>query len=312
MNEISKHNGTLEKNRAEIGYTTPVLLQALLPYRKTEEKIITRVNGANTLHLSSPNGMPYGRYVRYIVAYLTTQAYIRAKDLKDGTIKNEEEARTIPLGNTFNDFLRSIGLDQQNHKVGGQRIRNIREQLQRLGALSIVFEERITDRDKLKNFRVIEEQEYYYGTDPNQGQLFDPFIKLDKEFFNVVAKNGVPFDLNILKELRKPVAMDFYLWATYNVFTQSKYGGISKSWTQLREMFGINYQDTTQGRKDFKKEFRKALEDIAKHWTTFHYEETGEGIYLPPQAPSITPNDTETEEIKKMIADSPLGEFLEK
>ena len=293
MNEISKHTNEIAQNRAEIGYTTPVLLQALLPYRNTNETLITRQSGNSFLHIQSANGIPYGRYVRYIMAYLTSQAFMRSKDLP------EDEARVIPLGNTFNDFLRFIGLDQKNHKVGGQRVKNIREQLEKLGSLSIVFEEKIPSQERIKmhSFRIIEEQDFYYGKDPNQGQLFEPHITLDSSFFKFIKERGFPFKLDVFTSLKKPVSMDFYLWATYSVFPYKK---LELSWDELQSMFGTQYRE----RKDFKKEFKKAVEEVAEKWTDFQYEFTPNGLTLPAQKPSVTSSETPYNQIRETILKS--------
>ena len=291
MNEIIKQTNDIAQNRAEIGYTTPILLQALLPYRNPETTLITRSNGNNFLHIQSANGIPYGRYVRYIMAYLTTQAFLRSKDLP------AEQARVIPLGNTFNDFLRSIGLNTgSGHTVNGQTIKNIREQLQRLGALSIIFEERIPsqEREKMRSFRIIAEQDFHYGTDPNQGQLFEPHITLDRDFFDIIADKGIPFSFAVLTALKKPVSMDFYLWATYSVFP---YKNLELSWDELHSMFGTQYREL----KDFKKEFKKAVSEVAEKWAGFQYEFTPNGLTLPAQKPSVTPSDMPREQIKEEI-----------
>ena len=265
--------------------------------------------------LASPLGVPFGRYVRYIMAYITTQAFKRAKDLQAGIIASEEEARTIPLGNTFNDFLRAIGINEKRH-LDSRTIKLVKEQLERISALTIDVRKRFNTNEmkiQAKTLKVFSEIDWYYSHKQHieQGQLFEPYIKLDLEFFHEIAQSGVPFDLNILKELSSPVAMDVYLWATYSVVTQSQYGGVRASWEQLKEIYGQQYANTPEGMRNFRKKFKNVLVQVSARWDSFTYQITNDGIYLPPQAPSIAPTNMHTEDIK-IIKDSPLGKSLEK
>ncbi|MBR5951394.1 MAG: hypothetical protein IKZ87_08185, partial [Actinomycetaceae bacterium] len=138
------------------------------------------------------------------------------------------------------------------------------------------------------------EQDFHYGKDPNQGQLFEPHITLDYSFFQFIKERGFPFSFEVLTALKKPVSMDFYLWATYSVFPYKK---IELSWDELKGMFGTQYRDL----KPFKEKFKKAVSEVAEKWAGFQYEFTPNGLTLPAQKPSVTPSDMPREQIKEEI-----------
>src|SRR5699024_8451668 len=96
-------------NAQDVGYTSKLFVQALFPYRKTEDKtrIITTSKGRVVVY--SAEGLPYGKYPRLIMAYIITRAVENAGKLKAGNIDFEEALR-IPLGHSMNQFLQAIGV----------------------------------------------------------------------------------------------------------------------------------------------------------------------------------------------------------
>ena len=53
-----------------VGYTNRIFVQALFPYRKTEDYRRAITQGSKEVIISSPNGLPYGKYPRLIMAYM--------------------------------------------------------------------------------------------------------------------------------------------------------------------------------------------------------------------------------------------------
>ena len=298
-NSNSNKHGEVIKLRDAKAYTTPLMLRAPFPYRQHNGRSLSVTAGAWQLTLDSKNGLPYGRYTRLILAYMTTQAYLRSLD----SAIPEEDKRTIPLGDTFNQFLTNIGLTKRS-TPSGKTIKLVREQLWRISTTQINVERRIKGRDTGVNFRFVARYDYQYSKNPDQQQLFQSHIRLTQDFYDEVAAKGVPFDLNILARLRKPVSMDFYLWATYEVFRQSPHGGVRKTWSELREMFGSEYSDNPNSIKKFRHNFRKAVEDVAELWNGFRYTLDENGLYLPPQRPSITPTNEHEQDLRNKIIES--------
>ena len=89
-----------------IGYTNRIFVQALFPYRKTEDYRRAITQGSKEVIISSPNGLPYGKYPRLIMAYIITAAVARANQAEEGLL-DEDEARRIPLGESLNKIGRA-------------------------------------------------------------------------------------------------------------------------------------------------------------------------------------------------------------
>ena len=96
-------------NAQDIGYTSKLFVQALFPYRKTDEekRVIETAQGRIVVY--ADGGLPYGKYPRLIMAYIVTRAVENAGKLKAGKIDLEQAVR-IPLGHSMNHFLQAIGV----------------------------------------------------------------------------------------------------------------------------------------------------------------------------------------------------------
>ncbi|WP_244874432.1 replication protein RepA, partial [Corynebacterium mastitidis] len=154
-------------SEVEVGYTTRVLVQALFPYRKPQDDKIVARAGNTQITIYSPDGLPYGKYPRLIMAYLITQAVLR-KGLP------EDEARRIPLGSSMNEFMELMGLSMRGN--GGPRgtIGILREQLNRLATSSITVRkiyDKGTDRDSLSNVSIVDEMDVWFSHDPDQATV---------------------------------------------------------------------------------------------------------------------------------------------
>ena len=108
-----EHDAAQELLQAQdVGYTSKLFVQALFPYRKTDNKERVLQNGDGKIVIYSGEGLPYGKYPRLIMAYIITRTVENAGRLKEGKI-NHEEALHIPLGRSMNQFLQAIGIGQR-------------------------------------------------------------------------------------------------------------------------------------------------------------------------------------------------------
>ena len=108
-----EHDAAQELLQAQdVGYTSKLFVQALFPYRNPDnnERKITTTEG--TISVYSPNGLPYGKYPRLIMAYVITRAVANAGKVKDSTLTIDEACR-IPLGHSMNHFLQESGIGQR-------------------------------------------------------------------------------------------------------------------------------------------------------------------------------------------------------
>src|SRR5699024_3329262 len=69
-------------NAQDIGYTSKLFVQALFPYRKTDEgkRVIETAQGRIVVY--ADGSLPYGKYPRLIMAYIITRAVENAGKLK--------------------------------------------------------------------------------------------------------------------------------------------------------------------------------------------------------------------------------------
>ena len=152
-----------EPQDVEVGYSSRVLVQALFPYKRQDTEKIVLSRGPMTYTISSTAGLPYGRYPRLLLAYLSTQA-VKRRGLP------EDEGRRIPLGSSLREFFTLIGMD---HRVrGGTRgsITLLREQLNRLAHTSITIERRWKARDQMRNMFLAENMDVSFSTSAAEGQ----------------------------------------------------------------------------------------------------------------------------------------------
>ena len=284
-----------ERNYDSVGYATLILSKALLPCRdpKIDTLVVERGGYVYTLHADV--GIPYGRYSRLILAYLTTQAYIRSID---SSIPDKEK-RTVPLGRTFNDFLRNIGIATPGRHISGRTRSLARDHLDRVTSLTVTLKPRYacspTEIDKV--LFAISKRIHWDDGDQSKNR----YCLLDEDFYREAAGRGVPFDLRIINKLSQPSAFDFYMWATYNVFTQSPYGGTMLTWTSAKHIFGTDYKDDADGRKNFKRRFRQTVNQVAEAWPKLEWTATQKGIYLPSQDPSVTATVPHREQIRREL-----------
>src|SRR5699024_7717647 len=73
-------------NAQDIGYTSKLFVQALFPNRKTEKekRVIETAQGRIVVY--ADGGLPSAKYLRLIMAYITTRAWKNAAKQKAGKI----------------------------------------------------------------------------------------------------------------------------------------------------------------------------------------------------------------------------------
>lgn len=273
----------LTRAEQEVGYTSKLLVQSLFPYRKQDSKEVVSQNGPLTITMYSAAGLPYGKYPRLILAYILTEAVKRA-DLP------EHEARRVPLGDSLNAFLRTMGLGTRG--TGGSRgtITLIREQLKRLMG-TVINVESVTshaggwDRTQGSNVTIAQSYDLWFHPEADQPAMQESYIELSPQFFKLLTDAPIPLDLTILRALDKPRAMDLYIWLTYKKYPLRK--PATYSWGGLQALFGSAIPDSVDGRKNFKRLFRQSLDEVLAEWPSAGVELGSDGLTIQPGQPSI-------------------------
>lgn len=282
----------------DIGYTNRIFVQALFPYRKpkdgTDTYIRRMTQGPTTVTLMSPHGLPYGKYPRLIMAYITTTALHNARRAEQMGDMSMDEARLIPLGSSLSQFIRTIG--GSNRATGGKHgnANRLKEQLHRLITSTItietVWQKGTKAGERGEAQRLIKEWDCWaettYGSSP------EGMLELSEEFFALLCDNPIPINLEVVHGLNKPRAIDLYLWITLKQFWLQKRGVHQYTfwWSDIEHQFSPEPLTNAVQRRDFRKEIKSCLESINALWpesgTT---ASTTDGVMMVRTSPSVPP-----------------------
>ncbi len=248
-----------------------LLVQTGLPHSRRESLSFVRTNGSLQVSISANPfvGLPYGRYPRLLMAWVTTEA-VRTRE------------PVLKLGPSLSAFMAELGLLPRGGHHGP--IGRLRDQMQRLFASTITFtwDKRHEGEWHEAGFRVASETHLWWNpAQPEQTVSWRSEVHLSPAFFEAVCRNPVPVDLRVLKALRSPMALDLYCWLTY------RHSYLSKStrvpWPALAAQFGAAYGD----QKDFKRRFLRALRQVLILYPTARVEQVRGGIRLKPASSHV-------------------------
>ncbi len=285
-----EHDAAQELLQAQdVGYTSKLFVQALFPYRNPDsnERKITTAEG--TISVYSPNGLPYGKYPRLIMAYIITRAVANAGRLKEGKIDNEE-ARRIPLGHSMSHFLQAIGVTGRGTGGANGSLSRIREQLLRLASSSITAQSDNGVHARGHNTQILEDWNLWFDPrDPNQGSFLESELVLTPQFFRHIAEAPIPIDLNVLRELNKPRSMDIYIWLTVKQYWLHKNNreAYTFTWNMIAANFATKQLNTAVQRRDFRNEIKKAILELTTAWPEAGIEASTDGVTVTKTAPSV-------------------------
>lgn len=234
-----------EQTREEagaLGFMSRLLIMVNLPYRDPgkDKRTWCRKNGNVSIDVNSgtkdgiPIGLPYGTYPRLILAYLATQAV-------------KTQSPEIYLGKSFGTFLRALDI-----KYGGKQYKQLQMQLKRTLGASFAWTYETEKRWSRLNVQVTSFSELWWDVkSPDQGSLWESYIRLNLEFFNEITRNAVPLDLRVLATLKNsPLGLDLYMFIAWRTFKMDK--PVFISWESLQEQLGGQYSNTY----DFSKKCR--------------------------------------------------------
>lgn len=285
-----EHDAAQELLQAQdVGYTSKLFVQALFPYRNPDsnERKITTTEG--TISVYSPNGLPFGKYPRLIMAYIITRAVANAGRLKEGKV-DYEEARRIPLGHSMSHFLQAIGVTGRGTGGANGNLSKIREQLLRLASSSITVQSDDGVHARGRNTQILEDWNLWFDPrDPNQGSFMESELVLTPQFFKHIAESPIPIDLNVLRELNKPRSMDIYIWLTVKQYWLAKNNreAYTFTWDMIAANFATKALDSTQEMADFRREMKKSIAEISTLWTEAGIEADTDGVTVTRTAPSV-------------------------
>lgn len=279
------------------GYVSRVFTQVSLPYKdplKVDPSLRAwkRRNGDMTLkvepgEITYPDGhsayeLPYGKYPRLILPWLTTNIVRRDREesrASDGTM-------TIALPASTRAFFTELGLQQSG--IGS---RQFTAQLRRLFKARFEVSEVVTKDsgfgERSASFQVADGFQLWFSKDAGelaQGGLWNSEVVVSARFVDDLLEVPIPIDLRALSVLAGsgPLAMDMYSWLNYRLPAARRSSVVP--WELLNWQFGGQYKLVRQ----FKAQFLKHLPAVQIVYPGAQVDVQDQGLFIrhsPPATP---------------------------
>lgn len=218
-----------------------VLVQFTLPHKAPAASEFSRSNGHSILTITAPShiGLPYGRYPRIILAWLSTEVVRRRSPV-------------INLGRSLSSFMRAAGVEGLSTGGPNGSLTRFSNQLRRLFASTIHCSQCMADGSVSidSGFSLSRKAVLWWTPSlPQSVSLFGSYVELSEEFYQSIVEHPVPIDLRVLRELRSPFALDIYIWLTYRMSYLRQPCKIP--WHLLEHQFGADYSSLRHFRAAF-------------------------------------------------------------
>jgi len=233
-----------EREAGSLAFFPRPFVQASLPYRQVRGHAFERRAGHLRLRIEAPEdiGLPYGRYPRLLLAWLTTEA-VRTRSPQ------------LELGASLSEFLRALGVTVAGGEHGP--IRRLREQMKRLFCAGITATWDGGSSFDVEKLGIVRRAHLWRDPlAPDQPMGAGSFVHLSQDFFDVVCASSVPFDLRAVRALRSTMAVDIYLWASYRRFCLRGRSALVP-WRHLQWQFGNQCTSS-----EFRRQFREAAAKV--------------------------------------------------
>lgn len=205
--------------------------------------------------LNDPDvGLPYGRLPRLIVSYLCREA------------KRTGERRVF-VGDTLEEFAAMLGVTTTGgdlNRLGSQRLR--------LFTSRITITEKDNNSIKWRHIQIADNGDVLFGHhDPSLivhecafNCDWPSYINLSEPFARVCINHAAPVDMNTIRNLSGPMAIDVYIWLTYRYCNLGD--PMTMNWRHLKWLFGDAFANSNQGHVNFKSKFREILVEITNYY----------------------------------------------
>jgi len=252
-----------------LGYMARVLVQTTMPHTDPKQPVFKRQNGHFRLSMVAADGLPYGRYPRLLLAWVTTAA-------------TRTKTPRLDLGPSLSSFMSELGVVPTGGRWG--TIDRLRQQIKRLfsSSISCTLDDPEGGTYQDAGFRVAQHTELWWDPKaPDQAAIFGSHVDLTEEFFRSITDRPVPVDMRALRTLRAPLALDIYTWLTYrNSYLDKR---VVIPWEALELQFGSDYHRT----RDFKAAFLKHLKAVVTVYPEARISDGSKGLILKPAPPHV-------------------------
>ena len=228
--------------------------------------------------------MPSGIYPRLIMCWI-------AEQIRDATYGPTEtcdpETRTITVP-SINRMMKDLRIS-----IGGPSSKRFMSQLYALLTSSILIVRHVDDPENPKEKHDRPEPIATNAIIPrpeNPSSYANCSFVLNSAIFDVLAEKSMPYIKAVMEHLISKggsvMRFDMYLWLSETA--PRLQWPLPMKWQELYQRFGRNYSD----QKNFRKLFRKALNEIAFIYPTLRYETNERGIVVHPSPKQIRRNNT--------------------
>ena len=262
-----------------------VLCQVGLPRRAVDGTSFERRSGGAALLVEAgrlwdgtqfvQQPVPYGAKPRLILAYLNTYAV-------------RHRTREIEAGKSASAFLKMLGIQANGGKRGSYT--EFKKQMTALAACKMTLGFNVGNAPTTRYAKPINEFQAWASNDGCQNSLWPKRIILSQEYFNalITDQHAVPMDIRAFHALSgSALAMDIYVMLAERLHRISGGRPVRLNWANLREQFGQEYAADTNGKKNFKTKFLKALVSVQAVYPKAKISQVTGGILLFPSPPPI-------------------------
>ncbi|MFA4393263.1 replication protein RepA [Xanthomonas euvesicatoria] len=263
--------------RNDMAFTHTVLCQVGLPRSKVDGREFYRQSGDMWVHIQAGlldeghgpviQPVPYGAMPRLALAMISTLA-------------KRHKTREIPIGDSAAQFLKLMGMDDQNN-----RYKKLREQMHALAACRL----QMGYRGRTFNGQPIAVFDAWLGNaDTGQKALWPGVLVLSEDYYNELAEHGVPLDNRALVALKgSAYALDVYTWLAHRLH-RIEGRPVVLHWKSLRQQFAQECQ-SKDADNDFKKAFKPALQQALAVYPQAKVKVVKGGLMLMASPPPIAP-----------------------
>ncbi|MDP9310112.1 MAG: replication protein RepA [Chloroflexota bacterium] len=264
-------------NPLAIDFQHSVLCQVGMPRQRQESRVFERRSGNVHLRLEAGSiydgenfidqPLPYGTKPRLVMMYVAGEAIRR-------------RTRTVDVGDSMRVFLLRLGIDTSGGKHGGYTL--FKQQMQALAACRLQIGYTLDKRATTINTQPIEEFEAWVDEVGTHRTIWPGQLTLSERFYETLLYHSVPLDHIALQALKhSALALDVYTWLAHRLCRLTKPAMLT--WWNLKDQFGQEYHDL----KNFKKEFRQALDQVKAVYLAARIEDVEGGILLRHSEPPI-------------------------
>jgi hypothetical protein len=251
-----------------LGYYPPALVALTLPHKDPGHGVYAyqRENGAETLHVVSPLGVPFGTIPRLLISWVTTEAFLtRSPELNLGRSITDFSERRLLLGR------------------GRDTLARLKNQLTRLFTSQISVVGDSARRTRFRNVQLAEDGDIFWKPQ-NHETGWESKLLLGQKFFRATLDGPYPIDLRIVHALqRSPFAIDIYIWLPWRLWQLES--RIAIPWPKLALQFGAKYSRW----QDFREAFRAELHKVLGFYRHANVEYKDDALVLWPSRPHIPP-----------------------